>query len=141
MSESNYAGDVTPAEAWRLLQTDPDAVLVDVRTDAEWSYVGGPDLAPVRKDALRLQWKMFPAMALNPRFADQVADAVAKRDAPVLFLCRSGQRSRDAAIALTQRGYTRCYNISDGFEGPPDASGHRGTVAGWKVAGLPWKQP
>ena len=100
-----------------------------------------PDLAPLHKDPVHLQWKMFPAMAVNPAFSDQVAKAVPRRDAPVLFLCRSGQRSRDAAIALTQRGYTRCYNITDGFEGPPDASGHRGTVAGWKVAGLPWKQP
>lgn len=141
MNQSSYAGDVTPDEAWRLLKSDPDATLVDVRTDAEWSYVGGPDLAPLHKDPVHLQWKMFPAMAVNPAFSDQVAKAVPRRDAPVLFLCRSGQRSRDAAIALTQRGYTRCYNITDGFEGPPDASGHRGTVAGWKVAGLPWKQP
>jgi rhodanese-related sulfurtransferase len=141
MNQSSYAGDVSPDEAWRLLKSDPAAVLVDVRTDAEWSYVGGPDLAPLHKDSIRLQWKMFPAMAVNPAFPDQVAQAVPGRDAPVLFLCRSGQRSRDAAIALTQRGYTRCYNITDGFEGPPDASGHRGTVAGWKVAGLPWKQP
>ncbi|MDA0674757.1 MAG: rhodanese-like domain-containing protein [Proteobacteria bacterium] len=141
MNQSSYAGDVTPDEAWRLLKNDPDAALVDVRTDAEWSYVGGPDLAPLNKDLVHLQWKMFPGMAVNPAFSDQVAKAVPSRDAPILFLCRSGQRSRDTAIALTQRGYTRCYNITDGFEGPPDASGHRGTVAGWKVAGLPWKQP
>lgn len=140
MSKQDYAGDQTPEQAWTALKNEPDAILVDVRTDAEWSCVGLPDLAPLGKTVARVPWKVFPAMALNPGFADEVARLAARRDAPIFFLCRSGQRSHDAAIALTARGFSSCYNVTDGFEGPADAHGHRGTVAGWKVAGLPWKQ-
>ena len=136
----DYAGDVSPKKAWEILSEDKDAVLIDVRTDAEWIYVGMPDLAQVGKEPVKIAWQRFPAMQVDPGFVDAVKSAVAKPDAPILFLCRSGQRSKSAAIALTQAGYTRCYNISEGFEGDKDAAAHRGTIGGWKVAGLPWKQ-
>ena len=140
MPAGPYAGDLSPKEAWDLLAKEPGARLVDVRTDAEWAFVGGPDTAPLGKPTERISWQVSPAMAINPDFADQVAASAADKSQPILFLCRSGARSRDAAIALTQAGFTRCYNIADGFEGPMDPASHRGAVSGWKASGLPWKQ-
>jgi rhodanese-related sulfurtransferase len=136
----DYAGDVPPKQAWDILSKDKDAVLVDVRTDAEWLFVGLPDLAALGKEAVRIAWQTYPGMNLNPDFVEAVKAAAPKKDAQILFLCRSGQRSKSAAIALTQVGYSRCYNIAEGFEGDKDANAHRSTVGGWKFAGLPWKQ-
>lgn len=140
MSERGYAGDVPPEEAWRILAEDPRANLVDVRTDAEFAYVGNPDISCLGKEPLRIPWKVFPSMAANAGFVEEVAAQVPETDAPLLFLCRSGQRSADAATAMTAAGYGPCYNVATGFEGDKDAQGHRGTVNGWKVAGLPWIQ-
>ncbi len=136
----SYAGDVSPREAWRLLEEDPGAVLVDVRTDAEWSYVGLPDLGGLGKRVVCVPWQVFPEMRLNPEFAAQLAAQGVEPAQTLLLLCRSGVRSRHAAIALTGAGYGRCYNVADGFEGPCDAERHRGGSAGWKASGLPWAQ-
>jgi rhodanese-related sulfurtransferase len=136
----DYAGDVPPKQAWDILSKDKDAVLVDVRTDAEWLFVGVPDLAGLGKAPVNVAWQTYPGMVLNPSFVDAVKTAAPDKDTQILFLCRSGQRSKSAAIALTQVGYRRCYNISEGFEGDKDVQAHRGTVGGWKFAGLPWKQ-
>jgi rhodanese-related sulfurtransferase len=135
-----YAGDVTPSEAWRLLTEDANAVLVDVRTMAEWMYVGTPDLSSLGKRPLLLEWQSFPERALNPGFAAEVARAIPDKDTPILFLCRSGARSAAAAALVTARGYSRAYNVAEGFEGDPDGARHRGSANGWKVAGLPWGQ-
>ncbi len=140
MMTEGYAGEVTSREAWDILAEDGSARLVDVRTDAEWAFVGLPDLASLGKDLVRVPWQIFPAMAPNAAFVDQVAAAGVARDQTVLLICRSGARSRKAAIALTQRGFARCLNVSDGFEGPLDEGGHRGSVEGWKAARLPWRQ-
>jgi rhodanese-related sulfurtransferase len=135
-----YAGDVTPTEAWEILNTRSEAVLIDVRTPAEWAYVGLPDLSTVGKQPLLVPWALFPGMTINPDFGAEVESTVADRDAPLLFICRSGARSRAAAIAMTARGYTSCYNVASGFEGDPDPQRHRGTISGWKVEDLPWVQ-
>ena len=135
-----YAGDVSPKDAWRMLSEDRSAVLVDVRTTAEWSYVGLPDLSGIGKRPVLVEWQVFPAMQVNADFVAQLAAQGVSGAAPVLFLCRSGVRSKAAAQALTQAGGKACYNVSDGFEGPLDGDGHRGTVAGWKRSGLPWLQ-
>lgn len=135
-----YAGDLSPAKAWELLSQDKEAVLVDVRTDPEWRYVGTPDLRSIGRDAALISWQVFPAMAVDPEFQSTVARAAPDKQAPVLFLCRSGVRSKAAAMAATTAGYTAAYNISEGFEGDLDQNGHRGRVGGWKVAGLPWRQ-
>ena len=137
---SNYAGDLPPKEAWALLESDASAVLVDVRTQAEWSYVGVPDLGSVSKRPMLIEWQRFPDGALNDQFAGQLEAAGLDKDAPILFLCRSGARSASAAGLMTAHGYTKCYNIAEGFEGVPDSARHRGQVNGWKVAGLPWMQ-
>jgi rhodanese-related sulfurtransferase len=138
--EAPYAGDVSPTDAWDMLAREPNAVLVDCRTDAEFAYVGLCDLSALGRSAATIPWKMFPAMALNPDFVDEVKAVQPDPEAPLLFLCRSGQRSRDAAVAMTAAGYARCYNIAGGFEGDCDENRHRGTVNGWKCAGLPWFQ-
>ncbi len=137
----DYAGDLSAAEAWTLLEREPQAQLVDVRTAAEWSFVGVPDLAPLGRKVHCVEWQGFPSMAVNPAFVEDTSRAVgAARDVPVLFLCRSGARSRAAAMALTEAGYTRAFNIAGGFEGDLDGARHRGTTNGWKASGLPWKQ-
>ncbi len=139
---SNYAGDVSAGEAWRVLSENPQAILVDVRTRAEWSFVGLVDLAAAGKEPLLAEWQVFPAMTPNPSFVSDVVGALGaeRKSEPVLFLCRSGARSKAAAIALTGEGFTRCYNIDGGFEGNLDADRHRGRSNGWKASGLPWIQ-
>ncbi len=146
MSSSNrpYAGDVTPKDAWTALETEPATALVDVRTVAEWSFVGVPDLGGLGKSPLFQEWQSYPTMQVDPSFADRVAGALGAAgvtaETPVFFLCRSGARSQAAAAALTARGFARCFNIVGGFEGPLDSSRHRGGSSGWKADGLPWMQ-
>lgn len=135
-----YAGDVEVTETWQRLSDDGQAVLIDVRTSAEWNFVGLPDLSSLNKQVQRSEWKAFPSMDRNPNFQQEVEQAGVAKDAAVFLLCRSGQRSRDAAILLTAAGYKHCYNVAGGFEGDKDSAGHRGTVGGWKMAGLPWVQ-
>ncbi|MFM2128541.1 MAG: hypothetical protein RL477_87 [Pseudomonadota bacterium] len=135
-----YAGDVTPDQAWKILQESPAAVLVDCRTQPEWAFVGIPDLGPVGKKAILIPWQVFPTMQLNPEFLKQIRSAGAAEGAPVLFLCRSGARSRAAAVAAAAQGFARAYNVKGGFEGAHDDKRHRGAREGWKVAGLPWVQ-
>ena len=134
-----YAGDVDPDEAWKMLSDDPDAVIVDCRTAAEWNYVGVPDLDGTGKELVCIEWVDFPAGERNANFVADVKAAGISPDAKLLFLCRSGVRSKGAATALTEAGYSAAYNILEGFEGDKDDAGHR-TKEGWKVRGLPWKQ-
>lgn len=135
-----YAGDVEVDEAWNGLRSDEKSVLVDVRTTAEWNFVGVADLSELGKESILVEWQSYPTMAPNPAFVDDVAGAVPDREAPVYLLCRSGARSKAAAIALTQAGFKTCFNVSGGFEGPHDADRHRGSTDGWKARGLPWIQ-
>ena len=137
---SGYAGDVAPATAWKILSESKDAVLIDVRTRAEWNYVGLPDLASLDKKPALIEWQVFPSMQLNADFVATLSGAVADKDAPLLFLCRSGVRSAAAAKAMSAAGYSTCLNVADGFEGPLDADAKRGAAGGWKAAGLPWRQ-
>lgn len=136
----SYAGDVAPSDAWADLDREHGAQLVDVRTRPEWAFVGVPDLSSVGKKVILLPWQDYPAMQVNPNFIAELERAVPDKSAPVYFLCRSGVRSRAAAIAATEAGYQRCYNVADGFEGALDRERRRGRAAGWKAAGLPWLQ-
>lgn len=140
MADQDYAGDISPTDAWDMLQSNPDAVIVDVRTEAEFAYVGFPDMSDCKNPMYRVCWKIFPDMQRNMHFEDAVKEVSPDPETPILFLCRSGIRSASAAIAMTALGYKHCYNIAEGFEGDKDDSGHRGTVGGWKVRGLPWTQ-
>lgn len=139
-SLSDYAGDITATEAWEKLQGDTGAQLVDVRTMAEWNFVGLPDLSSLGRRTHCVEWQTFPTGAPNPGFLAEAAAALPDKAAPVLLLCRSGARSRAAAIALTQAGFQQAFNIAGGFEGDTDQHGHRGTRNGWKAEGLPWRQ-
>jgi len=135
-----YAGDVTAKQAWQILEENKAAILVDVRTTAEWAYVGLPDLSKLSKTCHLVSWVQFPDMSPNPNFLPALKSLQGDFSAPVLFLCRSGVRSIAAAIAATNAGYENCYNILEGFEGDADVTRHRGNVGGWKVENLDWVQ-
>jgi rhodanese-related sulfurtransferase len=131
-----YAGAVTPQEAYALLQADPNVKLVDVRTNAERDWVGAVQI-PENQHA-SVQWNLYPAGTPNPDFLQQLEQTADKGNV-LLFLCRSGVRSRHAAKLATEHGYSQCYDILEGFEGDKDSDGHRKTVSGWCKAGLPWR--
>lgn len=141
---SGYAGDISARDTWEALAADPTAVLIDVRTVAEWNFVGLPDLEGIGRRVLLVEWQRFPDMAVNAAFADELGEALADLgvgvDAPLYFICRSGARSRSAAIVATAGGYSRAFNVAGGFEGALDPDRHRGCVDGWKASGLPWIQ-
>lgn len=132
--------NVSPKESFAALAADRNAQLVDVRTDAEWQYVGIPDLRPLGKQAVLVSWQYFPSGNVNGSFVEELRDAGLDPSQPLYFLCRSGVRSMAAARAAAAAGFAAVYNVADGFEGPPDARGHRGAVAGWKAEDLPWRQ-
>lgn len=147
MAEGNHNGgvdDVEVGEVWERLSQDPGAQLIDVRTQSEWAFVGCPDLTPLGKQLLCIEWQHFPGGQQNPDFVSQVEAALADlgsgKDTDLFFICRSGQRSLHSAEALSAVGYRGCHNVAGGFEGPLDSNGHRGLVAGWKSSGLPWVQ-
>jgi rhodanese-related sulfurtransferase len=137
---AGYAGDVAPTVAWKILSEHKDAVLIDVRTRAEWNYVGLPDLDSLAKKPALIEWQVFPGMQPNPEFVTALSGALPDKETPLLFLCRSGARSAAAAKAMTAAGYSTCLNVADGFEGPLDGTARRGTTGGWKAVGLPWRQ-
>jgi len=126
--------NMEPQQAWDLLQQNSKAVLIDVRTKVEHGFVGHP------LGAVHIAWKEAPDWQINPEFVAEVIQAVPDRDSPILLLCRSGQRSLDAAKTLEKAGYQRLVNIEGGFEGPLDQDNHRGKLGGWRYCGLPWQQ-
>jgi rhodanese-related sulfurtransferase len=128
-----YDGALTPAEAHELLGLAPGAKLVDVRTRAEWDWVGRI------RDSVEIEWQTYPGGQPNPGFEMQLTQQV-DREALTMFLCRSGARSHAAAARAKQAGYTAVYNVLEGFEGDRDGQGRRNTVGGWRRAGLPWTQ-
>ena len=144
MVTTDYAGDISSQEAWALLERDANAQLIDVRTAAEWTYVGVPDPTALGRETHCIEWQSFPDMSINPKFVSEVESSTqragADRETPLLFICRSGGRSRAAAIAVTRAGFTKAYNVAGGFEGDLDQTGHRGRRNGWKATGLPWRQ-
>lgn len=127
-----YAGALAPREAWAL-QRAGAATIVDVRTRAEWELVGHVPGTPL------VEWRRYAEAQPNPGFLAEL-ESVAARDEPLLFLCRSGVRSHHAAEAAAGAGFIRAYNILEGFEGELDADRHRGTLGGWRRAGLAWLQ-
>ena len=139
-----YAGDVSCEAAWADLERSPQAMLLDVRTSAEWAYVGVPSLSSLGKATVLIEWDRFPSGELVPDFLGRLKSALDKagvgRDAPLYFICRSGNRSRHAAIAATAAGYQRCFNVEYGFEGRLSPERHRATHGSWKAADLPWVQ-
>ena len=136
--------DVAVTDVWSRLKDDPKTVMVDVRTQAEWAFVGLPDLSELGKRVLTQEWQTFPQGQVDPQFAIRLEATLARagvsKDDEIFFICRSGGRSRMAAEALSALGFRHCRNVAEGFEGPLDPSRHRGGTAGWKAGGLPWVQ-
>lgn len=133
-SDLPYEGALLPQEAQSILEQDSHSRIIDVRTQAEWEWVGRVP------NSTLIEWNTWPGGQPNPGFIDQLRERVPDLTTPVLFLCRSGGRSHNAAIAATRAGYTHCFNILQGFEGDKDANGRRNSVGGWRFAGLPWLQ-
>lgn len=139
LSTVSYAGDITPQESWTVFSEHPDAVLVDVRTAAEWKWVGVPDLTGLGRQVVFVEWVRGDGQRNDNFVADLIAAGVTPGERPVVFLCRSGNRSIPAAQAATAAGIAPAFNMLDGFEGQLDEAGHRGGT-GWRADGLPWKQ-
>lgn len=131
-----YKGDVNPQEAYDKLNSNPASVLIDVRTRPEWAFVGVPAIERMAT----ICWQNFPSMQVNEEFVASVEEAGIAKDAEIYLICRSGGRSAAAATALTDAGFSNCYNVAEGFEGDLDQSRHRGKASGWKARGLPWVQ-
>ena len=129
-----YAGALTPKNAFQLLSEIPNARLVDVRTKAEWNWVGRVP------NALEIEWNQWPGGTPNPDFATTLISAVPDKETPLFFLCRSGVRSHAAATLASELGYRNAFNILEGFEGDKDDAGRRNSIGGWRVNGLPWIQ-
>jgi rhodanese-related sulfurtransferase len=132
--------NVGPTQTWEALKADPDAQLVDVRTEAEWTFVGLPDLQEAGKQPVLIPWQSYPTMQVNQAFPEHLKRAGLTPSHRLYFICRSGARSMSAAQAAQAAGFPLVYNVADGFEGPLDADAHRGTAGGWKAEGLPWRQ-
>ncbi len=137
----SYAGDLTPQQAFDLVTSDERALLVDVRTDGEWTQIGVPDADALDGRAAFVEWVQAPSGRQNPQFLAQLAEAglTPGDERPIVFLCRSGVRSIAAAQAATAAGLGPAYNVLEGFEGGIGPDGQRGHE-GWRAAGLPWRQ-
>ena len=131
-----YRGDIPPAEALERLKKNPNAVLIDVRTQPEWTFVGVPQVERL----MRVSWQVYPHMEVNGNFASEVAAMGLGNDVEIFCICRSGARSASAATSLTKAGFTNCWNVAQGFEGDKNAEGRRSFTNGWKASGLPWVQ-
>ena len=131
-----YAGALTPKEAFEVLQANSHAILVDVRSKAELELVGRIP------GALNVEWAFYPGMVANEHFAEHLATELDKlnagKDSVLIFLCRTGGRSNNAAVVASSLGYTQAYNTLEGFEGEANAGKQRTLINGWKHAGLPW---
>jgi len=130
-----YAGAILPAEAFELLQLDPSVRLVDVRTRAELDWVGRPAIDTAQYS--HIEWIHYPGSVPNTAFIQQLRE-VAAPDTAVLFLCRSAARSKLAAVLAQKEGFTKAFDLLEGFEGDKDGQGHRKTISGWCFRGLPW---
>ena len=139
MSADNDISDVGPVAAFTALSENPDAVLIDVRTDVEWQHVGIPSLPESNSNLHFISWQQTPDMRINGSFIEDMAAAGVSTTAPIYFLCRSGVRSRAAAIAATSAGYGPCYNVAEGFEGMADPDGNR--HGGWQGNRLSESKP
>jgi rhodanese-related sulfurtransferase len=144
-STGSEIGLADPDEAYEALG-ESGAVLIDVRTREEWTFVGAPDLPKGKGPLFLIEWARLPDMRPDPEFVDRAFEAIAESGAQrAYFLCRSGARSHHAALATQQRldesgAQVRCFNVLEGFEGDPDGDGRRGLTNGWKARGLPWRQ-
>ena len=123
-----------PKKAYDILKENPNTLLIDCRTEAEFFYVGHP------AEAINIEWNTEPDFEINPHFADEALRMAGRKDRSIILICRSGKRSTDAGVELEKHGFTNIANVLEGFEGELDAEHHRGTLGGWRKHGLPWRQ-
>jgi rhodanese-related sulfurtransferase len=142
--DEDAVDEVDVGTAWEGLSAGGGSQLIDVRTRAEWTYVGIPDLASLGKRPVLVEWQTFPDQTVDPRFVERLTGELKalgiQLEDDLFFICRSGSRSLAAAKATAAAGYRNCHNVGGGFEGPLDDERHRGALEGWKAAGLPWQQ-
>lgn len=131
---------ISSLECFEKLSSDPLSHLIDVRTRPEWSYVGVPDLSFIKKKVVFVSWKIYPEMKINKHFENQILKYDIQKNHNIYFICRTGNRSYDATRFLIARGFTNCFNVSDGFEGKLNKHHKRALINGWQFNNLPWKQ-
>ena len=131
---------VDSLNCFNALKTDKKSHLIDVRTKSEWEFVGVPDLSIIGKNIFCISWRNYPSMTINSFFEKEIINFGLKKDDHLYFLCRSGQRSLQAAEYVVSKGYSHCFNVVDGFEGEKNSKNHRSKINGWKFSQLPWRQ-
>ena len=141
VEDLSYKGDVTPKNVFEILSSIKQSYLIDVRTKAEWHYVGAPNLETLGKQVLFVEWLGFPSGAKNENFLEDLEKCGVKKNDILFFLCRSGGRSKKAAQLATQKGFESAYNVAFGFEGDKNQHHQRGHLNGWRKSCLPWAQP
>ena len=140
LNKNQYVPKLSSQECFKKLSLEVNSYLVDVRTKPEWFYIGVPNLESLQKKTVCVAWQIYPDMQINVNFESEILESDIKKQDSIFLICRSGQRSLDAAKFLTSRGFTNCYNVFDGFEGNLDYDHHRSTIEGWKYHNLPWRQ-
>ena len=131
---------ISSKQCFERLSEESSSYLVDVRTKPEWLFVGLPDLQSLNKQTICVSWNVYPNMEINVNFESEILESGINKQDVIFLICRSGNRSCDAAEFLASRGFTNCFNVIDGFEGQNDLNHQRSTINGWKYYKLPWKQ-
>ena len=139
-SKINNIQNINSLQCFEKLSKDSSSYLIDVRTKPEWLFVGVSDLQSLQKKTICVSWNVYPNMEINVNFESEILESGINKQDAIFLICRSGNRSSDAAEFLTSRGFTNCFNVKDGFEGEIGPNHQRSTINGWKYSKLPWKQ-
>ena len=131
--------NITSIECFNKLSEISNSYLIDIRTKPEWEFIGVPDLSSLNKKTIFISWHVYPEMKINSLFENQITESNIKKNDKLFLICRSGNRSFQAAKFLSSFGYNNCFNIIDGFEGDKNNINQRSTINGWKYNNLPWK--
>ena len=140
LNKKDNIKNISSQECFEKLSIEVNSQLIDVRTKPEWVYVGVPDLSSINKNVIFISWQVYPEMGTNKFFENQILETNIKKDDNLCFICRSGNRSNDAANFLISRGFSNCFNVIDGFEGKLNHDQQRALIDGWQFNNLPWKQ-
>ena len=140
LSKKDNIKNISSRECFEELSIEVNSQLIDVRTKPEWIYVGVPDLSSINKKVIFVSWQVYPEMGTNKFFENQILESNIKKDNNLYFICRSGNRSNNAAEFLASRGFSNCFNVIDGFEGNLNHERQRASIDGWQFNNLPWKQ-
>ena len=140
LNKKDNIKNISSRECFEKLSIEVNSQLIDVRTKPEWIYVGVPDLSSINKKVIFVSWQVYPEMGTNKFFENQILESNIRKDSNLYFICRSGQRSHDAAKFLDSRSFANCFNVIDGFEGNLNHERQRASIDGWQFNKLPWKQ-